>query len=111
MSFPVRGVPLELATDASQHAVGAILFQDVEGVIKYICFNSRILKEPEQKYSTPKELLSILYHVEYYREHLLARGFKLHTDAKALTSVLRNLDQPKKSTILAGWLARLVEYG
>lgn len=53
-----------LATDASDRGIGAILFQVVEGEVKYLGFNSRVLKPAELRYSTPKkELISILFHL------------------------------------------------
>ena len=103
LSFPKANFPLELATDASEHGIGAILFQVVEGVVHYLGFNSRILKDAEKRYSVPKkELILILYHTKYYRDWLIGRPFKLHTDAEALTLVLKDLDKPKKNSILAG---------
>lgn len=111
LAFPTPGVKIELATDASQFAIGAILFQSVEGERRYLSFNSRVLSEAEQKYSTPKkELISILFHLKYYRDYLLGKKFNLYTDAEALSSVLKRLDQPKKNSILAGWLADIGEY-
>lgn len=109
--FPIKNIKMELATDASQNAIGAILFQVVEGERRYLGFNSRVLSDAEQRYSTPKkELISILYHMKYYRDYLLGTRFNLYTDAQALSTVLKNLDQPKKNSILAGWLADIGEF-
>lgn len=109
--YPIQDVVVELATDASEYGIGAILFQVINNEVKYLGFNSRVLKEAERRYSTPKkELISILFHVKYYRDILLGKPFKLHTDAEALTLVLKNLDRPKKNTVLAGWLADLSQF-
>jgi len=79
LQFPLSNVPFELATDASETGIGAILFQRGEDGIRYIGFNSRVLKDAEKRYSVPKkELISILYHVKYYREYLLGKPFILH---------------------------------
>lgn len=111
LHFPIDGVPLELATDASFNGIGGVLFQVVNDNIHYIGFNSRVLRNAEKRYSVPKkELISILYHVKHFREYLLGAPFKLHTDAKALTMLFQDLDRPKKNTTLVSWLADLAEY-
>jgi len=109
--FPLPGVPIELATDASDTAIGAIFFQRQEGKVRYLGFNSRKLKETERRYSVPKkELISILYHVKHYRDYLIGRPFKLYTDSQALATILNDLNNPKRNSILAGWMADLAEY-
>jgi len=111
LHFPIDNIPIELATDASEHAIGATLFQVVNGEFKFLGFNSRVLKDAELRYSIPKkELVSIIHHVKYYRHLLYGKQFRLHTDSEALTAIFRDLDSPKKNATLAGWLADLAEY-
>lgn len=111
LHFSTPNVPLELATDASDKGIGAILFQVAGGKTHYLGFHSRVLNEAEQRYSTPKkELLSILYHIRYYEHHLRGQTFKLHTDAESLTKILSDLDKPKRNATLVGWMADLAEY-
>jgi len=111
LHFPIDNVPIELATDASEHAIGATLFQIVDGKFHFLGFNSRKLKGSELRYSIPKkELISIIHHVKQYRHILYGRTFCLHTDSEALTAIFKDLDSPKKNATLAGWLVDLSEY-
>lgn len=112
LMYPLPNVVMELATDASDNAIGAILFQRLEnGEPRYLGFNSRKLKDAERRYSVPKkELIAILYNVRYYRDYLIGRPFKLHTDSQALATVLNSLNDPKRNSVLAGWMADLSEF-
>jgi hypothetical protein len=112
LSFPVKGVPLELATDANNLGIGAVVFQTINGEKKYIGFHSRVLSESETRYSVPKKkLLSIIAHCNYYREILIGCMFKLHTDAQSLEKLLKSLEKqsPKDSTLI-NWVSQLAEY-
>jgi hypothetical protein len=111
LHFPVKGVPIELATDASDFGIGAILFQQINGVVRYLSFHSRILKGAEANYSTPKkELLSIVYHIEYYRHWLAGRYFHLYTDNQAMAFALQVHKNEKRDRTVLGWLAKLSGY-
>jgi hypothetical protein len=112
LSFPVKGVPLELATDASNLGISAVVFQTINGVKKYIGFHSRVLSESESRYSVPKkELLSIIAHCNHYRDILIGRMFKLHTDAQSLEKLLKSLEkQAPKDSSLINWVSQLAEY-
>ena len=51
-----------VSTDASQHGVGAVLYQVVNGEKKYVSFMSKALKKGQRNYSaTKRELLAIVY--------------------------------------------------
>jgi hypothetical protein len=109
--FPVKGIPIEIATDASDFGIGAAVFQRVDGVIRYLSFHSRILKGAEANYSTPKkELLSIVYHIEYYRHWFAGRHFHLYTDNQAMSFALQVHKNEKRDRTMLGWLAKLSEY-
>jgi hypothetical protein len=76
--FSKKEVILELATDASDTAIGAALFQIVDREIRYISFHSRVLHKSEPHYSIPKkELLSYIFHIEFYQHYLLGVHFYL----------------------------------
>jgi hypothetical protein len=110
--FPVPGIPIELATDASNYAIGAAIFQRVNGEIRYLGFHSRVLNKSEINYSIPKkELLSIIVHINYYRYLLGNKFFKLHTDSKALTEMIKSLERPNtKHLVLTGWLSVIADF-
>jgi len=112
LHYPDPNVVLELATDASDVGIGGALYQVIDGEKRYLGFHSRVFTKSEKLYFTPKkELLSIIVHINYYRHHLLGRYFKLHTDAKSLTNIIRTLEQPNtKDSILAGWVATISEF-
>src|SRR3989338_6584783 len=109
LNFPVKDVQIELATDASNVGIGATLFQRVKGEIRYLGFHSRVLRSNELNYSVPKkELLSIIYHMNYYKHYLAGNKFKLHTDSRSLAEAFNSLEkQNGKSNIIAGWLATI----
>jgi transposase InsO family protein len=110
--FPVPGIPIELETDASETALGAALFQVVNGEKRYISFHSRVLSHSEVRYSMPKkELLSIIVHTRFYKPYLLGNRFILHTDAQALTYVFDKLQDTKsKNSTLHEWISVLAEF-
>ncbi|KAL0490195.1 hypothetical protein AKO1_006542 [Acrasis kona] len=112
LHYPAPNVTLELETDASNTGIGGALYQIIDGEKRYLGFHSRVLSKSEKLYSTPKkELLSIIQHINYFRHHLLGRFFKLHTDSKSLTDVMKSLDDPNsRNSILAGWIATISEY-
>lgn len=111
LAFPDPFATIELATDASEHGIGAILFQVVEGKVRYLGFNSRVLKGSELRYSIPKkELISIIYHIKFYKDLLYGKTFRLHTDSEALTKILSTMDNPKKNSIISQWLAELADF-
>jgi hypothetical protein len=111
LHFPIVDVTLELATDASDTAIGAAFFQKVDGYVRYLGFHSRVLKDAETRYSIPKkELLSAVFHIEYYRYLLAGRFFKLYMDNQVLTFVIQVHNNPKRDRTIMGWLSKLSEY-
>jgi len=77
--------PFILTTDVSGHAIGGILSQSPVGKDKLIAYASRLLNKAEQNYSTiEKELLTIVYCVNYFRPYLYGNKFILLIDHKPL---------------------------
>lgn len=101
---------LELRTDASAYALGAVLYQkhidpSHTGVILY---HSRTLTSVEQKGSaTQRELLAAYDSITNLQHYLYGKRFTLITDHQAL-SLLRNNKDPHHK--LARWVAQLQEY-
>eukprot|EP00253_Pinus_taeda_P012980 PITA_12980 len=72
-----------VCTDASKEGVGGVLMQ--EG--KVIAYESRKLKEHEQKYSAyDLELTAVIHALKMWRHYLVGRKFLLMTDHHSLTS-------------------------
>ena len=86
-----------VCTDASKEGVGGVLMQ--EG--RVIAYESRKLKEHEQKYSTyDLELAVVIHALKMWRHYLLGRKFLLLTDHHSLTNYF---SQPTLNTRQARW--------
>ena len=73
-------------TDASDSGVGAVLLQEVDGMLKPITYISKKLLPRETRYSTiEKECLAIVWAVERFQVYLYGREFVLQTDHQPLT--------------------------
>jgi len=97
-----------LDTDASDIQIGAVLSQVQNGQEKVIAYGSRTLNKAERNYCvTDKELLSLRYFVEYYRQYLLGRKFVLRTDHQPLIWLF-SLKEPKGR--IARWIEILSTY-
>lgn len=100
----------ELRTDASSHAIGAILYQkhdekDRTGIVLYF---SRTLNQAQRNYSaTERELLAAFTAIMELKHYLYGKRFTLITDHAAL-SLLRNHKDPHHR--LARWVAQLQPY-
>ena len=88
-----------VSTDASQHGVGAVLYQVVNREKKYVSFTSKALKKGQRNYSaTKRELLAIVYTLKRWEPFLAGTKFSVETDHKAL-SFLHNA----KSHMVRDW--------
>ena len=73
-------------TDASEVGLGAVLYQEVEGVENPILFLSRKLEPRETNYSVvEKEALAVKWPLESVKYYLLGRHFTLISDQAPLT--------------------------
>jgi hypothetical protein len=112
---PVLAIPRErgrfvVDTDASNEAVGAVIHQEQEGILRVLAYASRALSTAEKSYcTTRKELLAIIYSMKQFRHFLLgtAEPFELRTDHAALTSLLKS---PEPVGQQARWLDLIAEY-
>ena len=83
--------PFKLHTDASEHGLGAVLYQkqddDTERVIAYA---SRTLSKSERNYDTHKlEFLALKWLItERFHEYLYGGHFQVYTDNNPLTYIL-----------------------
>ncbi|GJQ67544.1 hypothetical protein Trydic_g8356 [Trypoxylus dichotomus] len=97
--------PFILTTDASNVAVGAILYQGKLGSDKPVSYAS---SETEQRHSTTeKELVAMVWATKYFRPYLYGRKFAIYTDHRPLVW-LSSLKEPNSK--LARWKIRLDEF-
>ena len=60
LTYPIPGKPFILDTDASQTAIGAVLFQEFDRKEQVIVYLNNALNKAEQSYCvTRKELLAV----------------------------------------------------
>ena len=75
-----------LDVDASNFAVGAMLQQEQEGVLRVIGYSSRTINACEKKYCIMrKELAALVFGLKQYRQYLLGRHFMVRSDHVVLT--------------------------
>jgi hypothetical protein len=108
MAHPLDGEMYILDTDACDVSIGAVLSQVQDGCEKVIAYGSRTLSKTERNYCvTDRELLAVVYFIQYYKHYLLGRHFVLRTDHQAL-KWLFSLKEPKNR--IARWIEILSAY-
>lgn len=107
----IKGQRFRLEVDASQRALGAVLYDEEEfqrtgrSTLPILCL-SKTLNETEERWSTPeKEAYSIVWALEQADHFVRGREVLLYTDHLNL-SWMQNF----KSGKIARWCARLSEY-
>lgn len=107
LAYPDFNLPFILTTDASDHAVGAVLSQVQDKIERPIAFASRTLNKAETNYSTiEKEALAIIWAIRKYKPYLLGNQFKLYTDHKPLTFIKTST----KNNRILNWRLELENY-
>jgi transposase InsO family protein len=113
-SAPVLQPPLpdkqfQVACDASQQGLGAILYQQEDsGERRYIAFAAGSLKGAQKNYgATKRELLAVVFALRAFHNHIYGRKFTLFTDHSALTALFT---VKKLSYVLQDWLDTLLQY-
>jgi len=101
--------PLELLTDASSTAIGAVLQQrDEDGNPHPIAYASRVLQPAEKNYPTQEhEGLAVIFGLLKFRTYLLGRHFTLFTDHQALLNIAH---KPSPSARITRWSLAMQEY-
>ena len=100
--------PMQLATDASQYAGGAVLFQEqADGVERPICFASKTFTKEQRNWSaTERELWTLMHFAcEHFRQFFIGGTPTLYTDHKPLTYLFKNRNTTNAK--IARWSAKL----
>lgn len=100
-----------LYTDASPHALGAVLSQkNKQGINRIISFASKTLTKTERNYAqTQREALAVVWATEHFYYYLLGHKFTIRTDAQGIAFTFnRSGNEPKRLLRRAeGWAMRL----
>ena len=125
LCFPDFSRPLIIATDASNHGLGAVLFQSenisswnlpketiaqtiMDGKHQYINFAARALTAGERNYSaTKRELAGLVFALRKFHNIIWGSKFILLTDHRALTFLHT---QKHTNPMINNWLETLLNY-
>lgn len=107
LSHPDYSKPLFLRADASDTALGGVLFQRLDSDQDApLAFTSAPLRGAQRHYSVmEKELLAIIHSLERFRHFLYGRQFILQTDHRNLLYLDRSM-----SPRILRWRQRLLDY-
>ena len=103
------GKPFKLHTDVSVLSLGAVLYQEQDGVEKVISYASQSLSKSESKYLIHKlEFLCLKWAItDQLHEYLYGNTFDVYTDNNHLTYVLSTA---RLDTLGHRWITGLTNY-
>eukprot|EP00731_Ephydatia_muelleri_P001652 Em0001g1652a len=106
LSFPQFNMQFTVDCDASLEGLGAVLSQENDRCV--VAYASRVLTKQERQYcATRREMLALIWAIQYFKPYLWGRPFKVRTDHSAL-KWLKNFKDPHGQ--VARWLEILSEY-
>ncbi len=100
LTLPDVTKPFGIRTDASDYAIGGVLFQlDENNQEKPIAFGSRVLSKTERRYSTSeREMLAIYHFIRHWRAYVWGTPFKAYTDHSPLQGIKTKKDVTRRLT-------------
>ena len=98
--------------DASRFGLGAALEQLTVDGRKPIAFASRFLNSGEERYNVNElELLGVVWSIEYFKNYLYGKHFKVITNHRALLSIMKeNRSNKSYNSRLSHWVDRLLPF-
>jgi len=89
LAYPDFSKTFHIFTDASLHGIGAMLAQEMDGVMRPIAFYSRQLRPAEKNYHIAElEALALVFAARKTREFTFGNpNVEVHTDNRALTFI------------------------
>lgn len=110
LANPEFGTQFIVESDASAHAVGAVLMQVQDGRKRPIAFYSKKLSVTQKKYSaTERECLGVILAIERFRHYIEGSMFKVISDAQSL-KWLNQVSVEGNSAWLVRWALKLQQY-
>jgi hypothetical protein len=109
LMLPDRTAPYEMHTDASDFAIGAVLYQKcpMDGTLRPIAFESHKLTPAQSRYAThEKELLAVVHALKVWKMYLVGGPVLVKTDHAALKWFNT---QPKLTQRQARWSIAMQE--
>ncbi|KAF1329279.1 Retrovirus polyprotein, partial [Globisporangium splendens] len=108
LKLPDFTKPFGIRMDASNFAVGGVLFQKEGGLEYPIAYTGRKMKAAELNYPVrEQELLAIMHALRVWRVYLLDRPFLVETDHKSIETILT---QKTTNRRVARWFNELAEF-
>jgi len=109
LAYPDYSKPFVLHTDASSNGLGAVLYQNFDGIDRVIAYASRGLSQAEQRYQVHKqEFLALKWAVtSKFHDYLYGTSFVVFTDNNPMTYVL---EKAKLDATGHRWVAALGVY-
>ena len=94
--------------DANDYAMGAVLGQRTEKILRAIYYTSKTFNEAQENYSTTeKEMLAMVFAREKSRPHILGSHVIIHTDYAAIKYLMAKKDAKPRLII---WVLLLQEF-
>ena len=108
LKLPDFDKPFGIRMDASNFAVGGVLFQKEGELEQPIAYTGRKMKPAELNYPVrEQELLAIMHALSVWRVYLLDRPFIVETDHKSIETILT---QKTTNRRIARWFNELAEF-
>ncbi|KAL0342902.1 UNVERIFIED_CONTAM: Retrovirus-related Pol polyprotein from transposon [Sesamum angustifolium] len=104
LTLPNFSLPFDLATDASNVAVGAVLSQQGHPIA---FFSKKMCSRMQASSTYVRELFAITEAVKKWRHYLLGHTFRIFTDHKILKELMT---QPIQTPEQKKWLTKLLGY-
>jgi len=110
LTFPDYKLPFHLMCDASDVAMGAVLFQKKEGKSVIIAVASQKFKKYEKRYTVhKKELRALVFGLSKFRNHIWCSPHQIlvYTDHQALQNIYNASELPRT---FSSWLNIITDF-